>query len=67
MSTASLQPHGSPGGDESKAAPRAVVRLLRSARAGQVVSEGQLERIRALHPELVAQLEAVPAAVPPRA
>lgn len=62
MSTASFQPHARPAGeDESKAAPRAVVRLLRSARAGQVpgqVSEAQLERIRALHPELVAQLEA---------
>lgn len=50
MSTAALEPRL----DDPKAAPRAVLRLLRSGS----VSEAQRERIRALHPDLVAQVEA---------
>ncbi|MBK7397516.1 MAG: hypothetical protein IPJ34_14795 [Myxococcales bacterium] len=43
-------------GGEFEAAPRAVVRLLRSGR----VTAAQRERIRALYPELYASFDALP-------
>lgn len=42
--------------DQGEAAPRAVLRLLRSGR----VTEAQRERIRTLYPELYASFDALP-------